>query len=289
MEEELLLQQIVASIRRRGTDMTAKQVHAEVVLDLTLAATTLSAVKRACSKVGKAAGKDVSRDPERPMQEKKGRYGARQPLGRFREDRPVAVDAKQKAQVQPMSAGAAGEHPADFLKRSLAQHIEHLVALQPHPKEGAVTTDVEVHPAVSAILLDELDLSAASCTAMLSPRQLLALLPTLSTTVHPVAVGEWSEVIVLRGAVPDIYVWAGFMSIKVILPSSGRNLVLRVVTRVVGGGDPNKCAGTMHMEGEREFDGYLNCETLHEFVAWRDAKKTEQFKRMFEQVSLGRM
>ena len=72
---------VVASIRRRsgGADLTAKQVHAEVILDPALAATTLSAVKRACSHVGKAVGKEKARSPS----------------GRCRRKRAVAADASR--------------------------------------------------------------------------------------------------------------------------------------------------------------------------------------------------
>ena len=292
------LQALVTSIRRRsgGADLTRKQIHAEVILDPAFAAASLSDVNWACSKVGKAIGnelakqKDMETDPERPLQEKKGkRRTERQPLGSFREAAPVGMERTHKV-TEPM----AGEPPSDFLKRSLAEQIEMLVALQPHSDEGPVTTRVGMPAVYNPILLDELGVSAAShLPTELSPRQLLALLPTLSATVHPVAVGEWREIVVPRGTTPDIYLWAGFMSAKVLQPSScpskvraklrpDTGLVLEVVTRIVGEGKVE-----MHSKGVHEYDEYLECKTLQELDAWREAKRLDAFERIFELVRLG--
>lgn len=280
------LHEKVASIRRRfgGADLTRKEVHAEVILDPNFASTTLSDVNRACSKVGKAIGKELSKetakknnasDPERSLQGIKARGSARQPLGKFCEVAPVKVVRKRKSEEQ-----MPGEPPSTFLKRSLAQHIEDMVALQPHPKDGEVTTNVEVHPAVTTILLDELDLTPSS--RKLSPRQLLSLLPALSPTIHPVSVGEWPDIIAGRDEEePGIYVWAGFMSVEVIPPSSTRNLMLKIVTRVVGCGKPE-----MHLNGEHEFDDYLDCKTLQEFKAFGKAKEKGALDRIFQQLRL---
>ena len=276
--------------------MTRKQVHAEVILDPAFAAASLSDVNRACSKVGKAIGddlakaKDMATDPERPLQAKKRKgRAARQPLGSFREVAPGGMERTRKA-MEPM----AGEPPSDFLKRSLAEQIEMLVAVQPHPDKASVTTHVEMPALYNRILLDELGVSAASHhSTELSPRQLLALLPTLSATVHPVAVGEMREIIAPRGTTPDIYLWAGFWSAKVLQPSScpskvraklrpDTGLVLEVVTRIVGEGKVE-----MHSKGVHEYDDYLECKTLQELDAWREAKKRDAFERIFESLRLG--
>lgn len=203
-----------------------------------------------------------------------------------------------KAECKALAAGVESNPPAEAsalvtmpaemvneLKASLALHIEELVALNPHPSHGAVTTMVEVHPAVTAILLHELGQATRQRKVTLSPHKLLELLPSLSKTVHPVATGDYGEIIVARGQDPRdaVYVWAGFMSVDVIPPSSSRNLELKIITRAVGEGKPE-----MHPEGERVFDAYLECATVRALEAWRERKKRETMDRIFEMVT-GRM
>lgn len=75
----------------------------------------------------------------------------------------------------------------------------------------------------------------------------------------------------MQGTRPNIYAWAGFMSVALTLVAASGALKLKVTSRVVGCGIPS------YVGGEDAFDDYLTASgSIEEFNAWKKRKRDEE-------------
>lgn len=192
--------------------------------------------------------------------------------------------AKPRAPRQPREPKATPAVPAATIidaavseqeareLRAFAAHLSEQVRRTPHSEKGAAATALELHrgSAAGGALVRALGLGKDLRKVELSGAQLLTLLPALPKTVHPVAIRSWSKVVCMQGTRPNIYAWAGFMSVALTLVAASGALKLKVTSRVVGCGIPS------YVGGEDAFDDYLTASGSTEFNAWKKRKRDEE-------------